>query len=196
MTYIHLATEDALSEAIGEKMINVFCPSLTLENKFRKNGFGYLRKRIRNFQQLARHSFVVVLTDLDNASCPMALITNWLGDKPAIPSFVFRVAVREVESWLLADHEAMHKLLGKNAKLPPDPDALIDPKATLLRLAASATRRVRAELLPETGAAASQGLGYNDLLGSLVRTDWDPRRGAERSPSLARACKALNRLLS
>jgi hypothetical protein len=105
------------------------------------------------------------------------------------------VAVREIESWLLADHEAMRGLLGARAgRLPPDPDELPDPKQTLIELAQRAPRTVRDELLADQGAFASQGLGYNTLLARMVREAWRPARAAERSFSLAKARIRLKEL--
>jgi hypothetical protein len=98
------------------------------------------------------------------------------------------VAVREVEAWLLADHEAMSKLLAVKPAVPPrNPDELPDPKATLLSLAQKAPRDVRNDLTPKKGAAAPQGLGYNAVLCPWVRHVWRPERAARRSDSLARA---------
>jgi hypothetical protein len=97
----------------------------------------------------------------------------------------FHVAVREVEAWLLADHVGMRELLGsKIGKLPNNPELLADPKASLLSLAAKAPRDVRDDLLAERNSMASQGLGYNSVLSSFVKTIWHPGRAADRSASL------------
>jgi hypothetical protein len=44
------------------------------------------------------------------------------------------VAVREIEAWLLADHEAVIELFGRKVarRLPPYPDEIDDPKAKTL----------------------------------------------------------------
>jgi len=39
------------------------------------------------------------------------------------------------ESWLLADHDAMRKLIGPRGAAPQHPDELAQPKQHLLRLA-------------------------------------------------------------
>jgi hypothetical protein len=50
------------------------------------------------------------------------------------------VPVRETEAWMLAD-EAVFGALKIEAQLPHDPEAELDPKATLKRLLASRPRR-------------------------------------------------------
>jgi hypothetical protein len=49
-------------------------------------------------------------------------------------------------------------------------------------------------MLVETGAIARQGLGYNARLCHLVRTEWQPDRAAERSPSLRRTIERIRDL--
>lgn len=130
---------------------------------------------------------VLLLTDLDQTRCPSLLIRRWIGNNRRPDQLVFRVAVREVESWLLADHEGMQKLLGSTRPLPPNPDGVRDPKHCLLKLAREATREIREELVAPAGAVATQGLGYNARLTAFVHGHWSPARAAKRSASLARA---------
>uniref|UniRef100_UPI003340E3D4 DUF4276 family protein n=1 Tax=Castellaniella defragrans TaxID=75697 RepID=UPI003340E3D4 len=189
-----LATEDALSEAVGLRLLNehkVFAQTPPM--RLRKGGFGYLRSKMDSWKQLAQRQIVMLLTDLDRIACPMLLLEDWLGTGRTRPdNLIFRIAEREVESWLLADHEAFAQLMGRKAKLPSAPDALPDPKQFLLQQAKKASRAIREDLVAETGAMAKQGLGYNARLVGWVETQWCPQRAAERSPSLARARRALS----
>ena len=186
MMQVALATEDILSEAIGLRLLSELPVPVTPGLLLRKNGFGYLRSGMDSWRQLAQRQIVVILTDLDQLACPVALRADWLGNKPAPANLMLRIAVREVESWVLADHEAMRKLIGKKGTLPSDPDTLPDPKQP--------TRPVREDLVKEAGAVASQGIGYNRRLASWVRSDWSPERAAQRSPSLQRTRMRLNEL--
>ena len=110
-----------------------------------------------------------------------------------------RIAEREIESWLLADHEAFEKLIGNKSRLPVEPDKLPDPKRHLLTLARKAPREVREDLVAQKGALAKQGIGYNRRLVGWVQEEWSPERAATRSPSLSRAINAVrevaNRLM-
>lgn len=195
MTAVALATEDELSEAIGKRLLTAAQPALTANLLLRKNGAGYLRKNVRSWREMASRSQpLVLITDLDQEICAAKLISTWFGPLSRPTNLVFRVAVREVEAWLLADHIAMQRLFGKLGRLPNDPDALPDPKRFLLGLAKRASRPVREDLLAPQGAVAAQGLGYNVRLCALVERDWSPERAAQRSASLRRACVRINQL--
>jgi hypothetical protein len=89
----------------------------------------------------------------------------------------------------------MKSLLGKGAvKLPSRPDALDDPKRSLLELARKAPREVRRDLLADDQAFASQGLGYNQRLSAVIRQIWNPEQAASRSESLRRARSRLRQM--
>ena len=192
MRAIALATEDELSEAIGLRLIaeSPFHEADVLP--LRRNGSGYLKSKVESWRQLAGQQVVLLLTDLDQIDCPVALRNEWLGTRPVPDRLLLRIAVREIESWVLADHDAMRKLIGDRGKLPPAPDELGDPKAFLLNMVRKyAPRDVKQDLLAERGAMASQGLGYNRRLVAWGKSDWSPDRAAARSPSLLRARQAL-----
>ncbi|MFN0305933.1 MAG: hypothetical protein ACKVQU_36900 [Burkholderiales bacterium] len=190
-----LATEDALSETVGRRIVDDTGSGLAVCQLLRRDGFGYLRARLRNFCEIARHTPVLLLTDLDTKECPATLIEDWSrGD--AIPKrLLIRVAVRQVESWLLADRDGMARLLKISVRqLPRDPDALPDAKRSLLQLAQRAPRAIRDDLVAESGATAAQGLGYNAVLSNFVRTSWDPSQAELFSHSLARARMRVSEL--
>ena len=188
MRPVVLATEDALSEAVGQRMVKDAGSGLIVTQMLRRRGFGYLRSGMRNFCQIARYTPVLLLTDLDTEECPATLIEDW-SRRDAIPKqLLFRVAVRQVESWLLADRDGIARLLRVSVRqLPSDPDVLPDAKRSLLQLAQRAPRAIRDDLVAERGAAAAQGLGYNAVLSNFVRTSWDLSVAVHRSNSLARA---------
>lgn len=163
MDWIVLATEDELSEQVGLSLAAE--AQLEVAQCLRKEGFGYLRTRMPNFCQMARWHPVFVITDLDQAPCPSYLIDAWRGRRRLPANLVFRVAVHEIESWLLADHQAIRAMLGARAAVLPDyPDTLPHPKEVLLGLARRAPRDIREDLVAQRGAVAGQGLGYNARL--------------------------------
>ena len=193
MALIALATEDELSEEIGQRLAED--AGLEVGQRLRRDGSGYLRSRVANFCEMARFQPVVVIADLDRAPCPATLVAEWFRARQRSADLLVRIAVREIESWLLADRQAMGELLGRGVRaLPTTPDRLGDPKATLMRLASRAPRGVRQDLLVTRGAIASQGLGYSSRLCAVVRTTWDPGRAALQSPSLRRTRQRLEEL--
>lgn len=193
MTSVALATEDELSEAVGRRLLTE-AHHLQVGLLLRKGGSGYLRSRVTSWCALARQQPVLLLTDLDRSDCPRSLLQDWLGELHHPEDFIFRIAVREVEAWLLADHEAMQRLLGKKWQLPSNPDALPDPKQQLLQLAKRAKRDVRRDLVADRGAIAAQGIAYNARLCEFVSNDWDPQRASTRSESLRRARRRIDEL--
>ena len=136
MRYLALATEDELSETVGRRLLDEVKATCEVNLTFRRGGYGYLKSRLDNFCQIARRQPVLLITDLDAGTCAPDLIEEWSEGKELPEWLLFRVAVREVESWLLADHRAIKALFGsKIVRLPEQPDALNDPKETLLKLA-------------------------------------------------------------
>lgn len=192
MTDFVIATEDALSEALAETLLSEIGDH-SVARRLRKDGFGYLKRQIQKFDQVAATVMPVLLvTDLDRATCAPSLIASWLPRGPNA-RLLFRVAVRETESWLLADREAFADFLGISpAHLPERPDELPDPKQSLLNLVRkSRRRRLKQEILPAPGVSFPVGLGYNDVLSRFARDEWDCRQAARASPSLARTIARL-----
>lgn len=196
MTPVAIATEDQLSEAIVLRLIAEVPGESRVMHSLGKRGSGYLSSKMDSWRQMAEHQVMVVLTDLDRANCLVEFRDKWLANQPPPPGMLFRVAVREVESWVLADHVAMRELIGAKGVLPAKPDELAEPKQVLLRLANGAHKTVREELRKTIDGNLSQGLGYNARLSAWVASSWSPQRAAERSPSLARARDRLREVVS
>lgn len=194
---ICLATEDQLSETVAEKLVFTSNHDLRVDQRFRQGGAGYLRKRLNNFNQIARHSVpVLLITDLDTRPCAPDLVDAWSGGKRLSRNLLFRVAVRETEAWLLADRQAFAKFVGVSVgRLPRDPEGLMDPKQELLNVVSrSRKRRLRDAILPEPGARSKVGLGYNATLSAFVAEHWDPVRASTLAPSLAKTMRRLDEL--
>jgi len=190
-----VATEDEISESVAIRLIGQTAANMSDLQLVRKNGNGYLRSRIGTFMSVAKRRPVLMLTDLDQTKCAPTLIRKWTKGKALPTRFLFRVAVREVESWLLADREGIAKYLSiAPQKITSAPEEIADPKAYLLDLARGAPRELRNELLPAKGSIASQGFGYNSRLREFVAKDWSPKRAAERCESLRRALDRVSGL--
>lgn len=193
MVSVDLLVEDVLSEAAARKAIETSNTPLVVGVAHGKQGNGYIKKRISNFNRAAQGSPFFVLTDLDNTPCASSLIEEWLPE-PKHPNLLFRVAVREVEAWLLADRERFSRFIGRSAsQLPLNPDAESDPKHTIVSLARRSSKRsVREGIPPRPHTTAKIGPLYNEILTEFVFEKWKPRDAAERSVSLSRCLQALD----
>lgn len=190
---LNLAAEDYLTEIVLRKMLEAATPGYAIGQCYVRGGFGYLRRTIRGFNNAAKGTPFLVLTDLDRAECPPALIGEWL-PVPMSPNLLFRVAVRQVEAWVMADRAAFARFLGIRRQLvPTDVDGLDHAKRRLIELAsASRHRELRRDIAPPAGSNRWQGPDYNGRLGVFVRNRWDPRRAALVSPSLRRTLDRLD----
>jgi hypothetical protein len=143
--------------------------------------------------------YTLALTDLDTRACAGALIRQWFsipaGQPIALPKeVVFSVAVREIESWIIADRTAWAKFIGiAAANFASTPDDLDDPKQHLLNVIRNKGRKKRHRDMLPTGTA-SIGPGYNDVLCEFVQQHWSPARASAHSPSLRRAITALHQV--
>lgn len=161
-----------------------------------RKGKSYLRQRIGGFNQAARYSPWVVVVDLNaEADCAPALCAEWLPD-PA-PNLCFRVAIREVEAWLLADGETLARFLGiAEGSVPSDPESLDRPKESMVRLSRRSRKSaIRKDMVPRRDSGRAVGPAYTSRLIEFASTEWRPAVAAKRSNSLKRAIRCLQRLL-
>jgi hypothetical protein len=126
------------------------------------------------------------------AACAPDLIQEWLGGS-AHPNFLVRVAVREVEAWLLADPDNLSDFLGLTPKdMPANAEALTHPKEEIVRLAAlSPKAEIKENLVPRPGSTATTGRLFNRCLIRYVQDLWDVDAAAINADSLNRALVAL-----
>jgi hypothetical protein len=193
---INLAIEDELSEFVLKRLIIDARRGYAIGTTYGRSGYGYLRKTIGGWNRAAKGVPFIVLTDLDDTACAPSLIDAWLGPAKH-PNLLFRVAVREVESWLLSDTQGCAKYLGCSVdKMPESPDALPDPKRVLVALASkSRFAHIRTRVSPRPGSTATQGPEYNSCLSEYVTNLWSVTDAARRSPSLARTVQRLSTFL-
>ena len=197
--YVNLAVEDKLSEAVATKILTNMGFEIARKpqkpRKPRLKGNAYLKKIAPEFNRSAAGPFYFfMLTDLDSPKiCPSDLIQSWVkGDLN--PKFFLRVAVMEVESWVMADRGAFAEFLRVSIEaVPTRTDEILDAKEHLLSLAKkSRSAELKKALLPkERGQTSKIGPGYNTRLSEFVRCHWDLNRAASVSPSLKRTVDRL-----
>lgn len=189
-----LGVEDDLSEAVTRRLFQRCAPTHSVATILKKRGKGALKSRLPSLCETAHVLHVFVLVDLDNDNCPPKLVADWLGG--LAPRYLYiRVAVREVEAWLLADRQRLADFLSISpARVPRDPEMIIGPKECLLRLALRAPRRLRDDLVIEEHGNVRQGPGYNQQMTSFVFSDWSPQDAALHAQSLERAINCVTML--
>ncbi len=197
MADFYIATEDRLSETIAELLVKATGHSVAAKipkDRRQHAGFGYLKARLPDFISSCRGGVrLLLLTDLDTRPCPPDLLQDWLGATSKPDSLLLRIAVREVESWVLADRSQFAGWLGVSEEIvPATPETCLDPKADLLKVAARSRHRdLREGLLPKRNAASKVGLEYNDLLCGFVTERWRIEVASQIAPSLDRAIRRL-----
>ncbi|MCG8621529.1 MAG: hypothetical protein MJE68_05955 [Proteobacteria bacterium] len=186
-----LAVEDRLSDAVATKILGKF--GVEIVERIGFQGKSHLERKTPEFNRAANSLTVFMLTDLDTPrECPPGLIRSWIKG-PINPRFFFRVAVMEVESWVMADRMGFAAFLSIPLHRIPSPtDNILNPKEFLLSLARRSKKKtVREALVPAQGTTLSVGNEYNTLLSEFVREQWDLERAATASPSLKRTLDRL-----
>lgn len=191
---INLAVEDDLSEAVLKEILKQSQRPFVVGTCLKKRGFGYLKKILPGLNKAAKGSPYLVLTDLDNNECPLTLLAKWLSN-PKHPNLIFRVAVIEVEAWLLAHREAFAQFLGISVShIPYNADLVSDPKQSLIELTKKSKKRsIRDAIVPPNNSTAKVGRDYNSQLIEFVNHNWKVELAKIHSPSLEKAVNAIDR---
>jgi hypothetical protein len=193
MRQVHVIGEDALTCALGTRMVIEATGTSPATPVINTGGVTKLQAGLRRYFGLARIGPVLCLADTDGA-CAKDLLARWL-PQGAPSGFSLRFAVTEAESWLLADSAALADFLHvSRAKMPGNPDELVDPKRQILALAARSSKRLlRQELISEWDRS-KPGVGYNVHLCDFATRYWRPSQALRASPSLSRAMIRLAEL--
>lgn len=186
-----LAGEGILDISVGEKIVQSF--GYEVWTSFSKGGAGKLDANLAGYANASRFSPWLVLRDMDAADCAVHLADNLLPNRHDYPDLFFRVVVRAVEAWLLADRSAISQYLGvPQAIIPADPEALLNPKTLLIQIASQSRHRsLREGIVPRAGSGAKVGPEYNALLQRFVNDHWSVQRARERAQSLDRLIRRL-----
>lgn len=204
MKDVIIVGEDPVTRQIIKKILEDLCP----------NGFNILRedpvrgseikKLAPNYNNLASNFPVILLADLDNADCPPSEQARWLSQQEKHPDFMFRFAVDEAESWLLADRLGFASFLGIEDSRIPLPSFLRprEPNNLEIRTSYKTSLFMMRELVPHSSKSEikrqltpidhrSKGSEYNSALIPFIDKYWDVRAAAANSYSLQ---KMLSRI--
>jgi hypothetical protein len=190
---LFVVVEGQTDEAIVERILANY-PNLQATYQG-KSGVAYIEQRIEKYNQLARTFPVLCVLDLDQYECAPSRI------KALIPqnkqdSLYIRVAVKQIEAWLLADQENFADFIGVPFhRLPSQPDEIDNPKIAVVNLARKSRKNdIKRDMVPAQGNIGRVGGAYTSQIINFVTNHWDINQAAENSPSLARMLKAVQRL--
>ena len=193
-TPISVAVEGPTDEAVAKRLITY--SGGQVKAVYGKQGKPHLRRLTPGYAHAARFAPWLILVDLDHDfDCAPPLRAHW--QVPAAGQLCFRVAVREIEAWLLADSQTLAAFLSiRQALIPPNPEALDAPKRKMVDIAAQSRRRaIRQDFVPRAGSGRTVGPGYTSRVAEFVRDHWRPNTAAQRSASLRRAVDCLRNLV-
>lgn len=193
--WITAAAEGLVDEAAIRRLAREY--GLGIIQVHTPGGKHQLDRRLTNYNAAAQHAPWLVLRDLDHdADCPPELIASKLPDRS--PNLQFRIVVRSLEAWLLADSHRLSRFLAvPETAMPLEPELLDRPKRTVVDLARRSRRReIRDTLVPDPGLSIETGPGYSAYLIEFINEFWTPSMAAERSESLRRCMASLAEMAS
>lgn len=192
MIPINLVVEDELSETVMRKILSESTGHYTIGRTYGKGGYGYIKQKIEGFNKAATGIPFAVIVDLED-ECPPVQIQRWLHN-PINTNLIFRIAVNEIESWLLADRLNFASFLNiKRDAIPVNTDLIPKPKQFLISLVrTSGYRYLRESIVPREGSTARVGPDYNGELSRFVESKWNIEAAKENSESLRRAVNAID----
>lgn len=195
MAVINTLVEGVLDEAAASKVLITtnHVPGVC----YGKRGSGYIRAKIRGFNDAARDLKYLTLVDFMDTglNCVPDVIAQWVPHRR--PEMMLRVVVPELESWLLADRANLAEFLRiETSLITQNPEQLDDPKRELVNLARHSRRSsIRSALVPEDGSTAQVGKLYVSEMTRFINEAWDVTEARTRAPSLDRCLAVLEGLV-
>ncbi|MBF2755023.1 MAG: hypothetical protein ISN29_07165 [Gammaproteobacteria bacterium AqS3] len=178
---VRLFVEDQLTAAVAEKaLLEADRAYSVLQLVFWHK--DTIRKKVTDLNHSAKENLLyLVVTDQDTPdNCPAGAVES-LG-APLSPNLLYRFAVMEVESWIMADRENFAEFFSVRInEVPQHPDEVSNPKEHL------------AGLIRKSGSKGihQAGRGYGLTLGKFVSNCWNVSNAQKHSPSLKRTCQRL-----
>lgn len=189
--HLILIVEDSLSEIVAKKILAGTNKNYKVVNTLFWNK-NKISNKIGDINKSAKGHVFFVLTDQDtHDNCPPLAIKKL--PAPIHQNLLYRFAVMEIESWVLAHREAIANFLSIPLnKIPQNTDTILRPKESLIRLAKlSRSSTIRSDIAPQDSSTSKIGRDYNGKLGEFVIKHWDVNTASESSPSLERTLTKL-----
>ena len=191
MAVINVLVEGDVDEFVATKIIRA--TGHERGAVYGRRDYRYIKDKCSGFNAAAQGSYILALIDLMDTGfdCPQILIDDWLPYRH--PNFIFRAVVREIESWVMADKDAIARFLQiSRSKLPDDVEHLTDPKQTFINLIRkSRSKNLREEMVPVAGSTASVGKLYSSNMARFIQDYWDVETACANSVSLSRCVQRM-----
>lgn len=186
---ISIACEGLVDRAVLSRVLGDY--NVSPGPVYELGGKARLDRRIPAYLNASRFAPWMVHRDLDqDAKCAPELLRE-LVQNPTC-GLCMIVAVRQTQAWLIADQQGLADFMKVSpGRIPEDPEALSDAKATLVELARhSASRELRIGMVPRAGSGRKVGSAYTPLLQRYIATVWSP------GGALAGGAASLTRLMA
>lgn len=196
---VNLVAEGLMEKAVAERLLP-FCGH-ELGKVYGERGCIFIQKKATVFRWLVTETTgVLVLTDFRDTGmeCIPAALQEYLFNKLKEPprTYVFRFAVNEIESWLLADRDGLAQYLNTDiSRIPLQPEFEVYPKQTIVNLARKSKKRlIREGVAPPQGHLSSVGPEYVPLMRRFISDFWNIEKAVCLAPSLKRCVLRLQKM--
>lgn len=187
--WVQPVVEDLLQEAVLTKMVEKYRPDLDLYPPIGKKGNTYIKTKLKAFNDASEAIPHIILTDLDDIDCAPTLVNEWINYQLS-PKLLFRIAEKEVESWIMADRNRFASFMGiPVSKVPSDTQVIANPKLTLINFARKSKKKKIKDIIPV--GSSKVGPGYNLILEEFVINYWNVDDAAMNNSSLLKAIERL-----
>ena len=189
---VNALVEGPLDEAVASRLLRA--AKHELQYCWGKRGVAFVRASVTKYASSVHSAPLLVLVDhMDTGlGCPPEVVTSWIRKRTT--GLIFRVVVREIESWLMADRRNLADFLRVPiGRIPLRPEDEVDPKKRLVAIArGSRSITIRGKIAPRPSSTAQVGPLYQSEMQRFVQDLWDPRNVEERvAPSLTRCLERL-----
>ncbi len=193
--YLQVVVEGIVDVAVAHEILSYVGFDKAEYVVLNQGGKAKLLRKLPEYNRTAAVLDWLVIVDLDNdAGCAPEYLSIILPN--ARSKMILRIAVREVEAWLMADRERMATFLSAGLnRVPLEPDADPEPKQTIINLASRyANQERRQGMVPRHDSGAKVGEGYATHIIEFVHEKWRLEAARGHSDSLDRCLKALEYL--
>lgn len=193
---VNVVVEGITDQSVALRLLKY--TGLSVGNIYGRKGKQHILKQLYGYNTAAILGPWFVIVDLDtDADCALQAIELWLPKATHAKGMCFRIAVHEMEAWLLADAEHLAQFLHISpAKIPSEPDKEANPKQILVNLARESSKRdIQKDIVPRRGSGKDVGPGYTNQIITFVERYWHLDQAMQRSESLLRCMQALLKLV-